>query len=218
METNTKDIIIRTATKLFYQFGYNKTTLRKIAKTYGYSHTALFTYFKNKGEIGSILQTNYLYELVAQTKAFLKSHHCPEDDPLMAFYYYWYLHFTFLKKDRHFANFYFEYYEAENPQFVQVSLTTGKEITRDLFKLHLSRSVWVDRLNYEMITAMDMIVASHYSQDKITIDNALEYLYNFFYSNHYIRPTDASKDREYYIEIIENTTLPSEEIVEDLFD
>ncbi len=218
METNTKDIIIRTATELFYQFGYNKTTLRKIAETCGYSHTALFTYFKTKGEIGSILQTNYLYALVAQTKTFLKSHHYYEDDPLMAFYYYWYLHFTFLKKDRHFANFYFEYYEAENPQFVQVSLTTGKEITRDLFKLHLSRSVWVDRLNYEMITAMDMIVAGHYFQDKITIDNALEYLYNFFYSNHYIRPTDASKDREYYIEIIENTTLPSEEIVEDLFD
>lgn len=214
----TKDIIVDTATKLFYQLGYNKTTLRKIAESCGYSHTALFTYFKNKGEIAKALQINYLDVLVAHTESFLKSHQNPESDPLMAFFYYWYVHFSFLKRDRHFANFYFEYYETAGFQFVEVALTKGKKITQDLFKFQLSpSSEWEDLLNYEMITAMDMIIANHYFQEKITIDHALTYLYHFFHYNNYIQPASTSRDTDDYIQRIKKISLPIEQITKELF-
>jgi AcrR family transcriptional regulator len=50
-----RSLVLEKAKKLFFELGYGKITIRKIAKEIGYTPGAIYLYFKNKDEI--------LYEL-----------------------------------------------------------------------------------------------------------------------------------------------------------
>ncbi|WP_066190128.1 TetR/AcrR family transcriptional regulator [Gracilibacillus timonensis] len=54
----TKEIILETARDLFVSEGYQHVTMRKIARSLGYSHGSLYYHFKNKAEL--------FYSLVAK--------------------------------------------------------------------------------------------------------------------------------------------------------
>ncbi len=48
---NTKEKILKSSTKLFCEFGYKGTSVRKIAADVGIKQSALYNHFKNKEEI-----------------------------------------------------------------------------------------------------------------------------------------------------------------------
>jgi len=51
MALNTKEKIIKSSIALFSEFGYNGTTVRKIAAAVGVKQSALYNHFKNKEDI-----------------------------------------------------------------------------------------------------------------------------------------------------------------------
>ncbi|MEM7110562.1 MAG: TetR/AcrR family transcriptional regulator, partial [Bacteroidota bacterium] len=46
-----RELILRTATKLFMENGYEKTSMRNIAEAMEYSPTTIYLYFKDKNEL-----------------------------------------------------------------------------------------------------------------------------------------------------------------------
>ncbi len=51
MEVDIKEKIIESAEKLLTRYGYKKMTIEDIAREAGLSHSTIYKYFKNKGEI-----------------------------------------------------------------------------------------------------------------------------------------------------------------------
>ncbi len=49
--SNTKEKILKSSTKLFCEYGYKATSVRKIAADVGIKQSALYNHFKNKEEI-----------------------------------------------------------------------------------------------------------------------------------------------------------------------
>lgn len=55
---NTREILLRTATNLFYQKGYSDTSIREIGAKSGVSNSIIYHYFKNKEQLlFEIIQT-----------------------------------------------------------------------------------------------------------------------------------------------------------------
>ena len=106
---STKQLIEQEAIKLFYNDGYSKTTLRKIAENCNIEHPGLFTPHKRKKKQPQKIMNRYFAWLNNESVKFSKT--CTKEEwanqyPLL---YYWTLHYVLMKGDEHFSAFQLEY-------------------------------------------------------------------------------------------------------------
>jgi TetR/AcrR family transcriptional regulator len=67
---NTKQLIADTSMRLFYELGYEKATIRKIAEACGITHAAIFKYYKSKEELACLFISRYLSWLIKHSLTF----------------------------------------------------------------------------------------------------------------------------------------------------
>jgi AcrR family transcriptional regulator len=65
----TKDIIVKTALRLFLQNGYDKTSMNDIAREVGISKPAIYHHFKNKDELFHEVQSLFFEEMAKWSKS-----------------------------------------------------------------------------------------------------------------------------------------------------
>lgn len=179
---STKDIIIKNAVKLFYELGYEKTTLRKIAAESGFSHVALFSYFKTKGELASVILERYFMGLTKITKEFINREKSDTQKNALSFLYYWGIHYKMLISDEYFSRFFFEFYKNEQNEFVKTTLKHGTIIMHKLFNIQYKKNEIDTFLDFSAISSIDIILAHLCFENKITINKSVKYLYNFISS------------------------------------
>lgn len=178
-KSNTKEVIIENAIKLFYELGYEKTTLRKIAAESGFSHVALFSYFKTKGELAAILIDRYLKGLLKITKEFIQDNNIKSDSNLYPFLYYWGVHYKLLISDKKLSKFYFEFYKNANVEFAGATSNYGKIVFLELFKYQYQKTGVDMFLDFTIISNIDIALAHLYFDNEITINKAIKYLIKF---------------------------------------
>ena len=122
-----KEIIIENSIKLFYEYGYEKTTMRKIAEASGITHPAIFNHFKNKAEIAGILMQRYILGVVAITENYIRENNISDNEIYKAFMFYWTAHYYYLKKEFTYFKFTSEFFhnpsnasEYKNDYFEQI--------------------------------------------------------------------------------------------------
>jgi AcrR family transcriptional regulator len=138
MSANTKDLILNSAMELFSTIGYNKASMRDIARNADISTGPLYFYFKNKAE----LFTKILYNAYEKINSVYTDINVENGDYLGALK-------NFFKK-------YIEVYYSEFYYFRTIevfSKSEGDFLVPDDLKLFInkSRSMWSEKLENILI-------------------------------------------------------------------
>ncbi len=155
----TKKALVDTAKKLFSEKGFNKTSMREIAKEVGITHPLAYYYFKGKHDIANEILDNHFYTLSKIFNNYMK----PNDDTLLFLLVLIKFVFREVCQNQKDLNFYIEAYrnnystthETDNI-LIEYTLLIAKELNLPLDYDHaylsivLSGSVW-NQLYYEKL-------------------------------------------------------------------
>ncbi|MFZ7120030.1 MAG: TetR/AcrR family transcriptional regulator [Eubacteriaceae bacterium] len=215
-KSNTKEVIIENAIKLFYELGYEETTLRKIAAESGFSHVALFSYFKTKGELAAILIDRYLKSLVQITRDFILNNKLYSDNYIYHYLFYWGIHYKILVADKKLSKFYFEFYKNANIEFVGATSNYGKFVFIELFNFKYQKTEIDMFLDFTTISNIDVTLAHLCFDNKITISKAVKYLLNFLNVMEYFYENISNEEIDDFINTnIETLNLDQFDIYQD---
>ncbi len=118
-QKNNRELILKNATHLFYEHGYEKTTIRKIAEACGIKHPAIFNHFESKFEIAALLMFRYVRGVIRIAREYVEAEsktHAVSPDEMFVFY--WTAHFHFAKTQPKFF-FFAEFTSANIAQLTQ---------------------------------------------------------------------------------------------------
>ena len=155
----TKQALSQAAKKLFSEKGFNKTSMRDIAKEVGITHPLAYYYYKGKHDIANEILDNHFYELSKIFNNYMK----PKDDTLLFLLVLIKFVFREVKQNQKDLDFYIEAYrnnyssthETDNI-LIEYTLLIAKELDLSLDYDHaylsivLSGSVW-NQLYYEKL-------------------------------------------------------------------
>ncbi|MFA0816731.1 MAG: TetR/AcrR family transcriptional regulator [Anaerofustis sp.] len=176
---NTKDNIISHAIQLFYETGYEKTTLRKIAEESGYSHVAFRYYYKNKAEIADVLIERYFQGLVKISKETEQSTFIDHHDKLYRILPYWYIHYLMILSDDRFSRFYIEFYKSDNDAFIKSVSKHAYSVYKELYGSDRTYPRNEEIYNFfNVLTNMDITLIRLCYEKRISIQKAIQYLFN----------------------------------------
>lgn len=97
-QKNNRELILKNATYLFYELGYEKTTIRKIAAACGIKHPAIFNHFDSKFDIAAILMFRYVRGVIKLTQDYVNAESAVREVGRdETFVFYWTAHFYFAK-------------------------------------------------------------------------------------------------------------------------
>jgi len=138
MPLNTKEMILNSAMELFSTIGYNKASMRDIARNMDMSTGPLYFYFKNKAEIF----TQILYDAFGKINSVYDEINVEDGDYLEAIR-------DFLKK-------YIEVYYSEFYYFRTIEIFSKSEgdfLVPEALKtfIHDSKAMWSERLETVII-------------------------------------------------------------------
>jgi len=176
-----KELIIRESLRLFYQEGYEKTTMRKIAQACGVSHPAIFKHFKNKAQAAELLLYRYVQGIFTQTRRYVAKQQIDIGLSHKGLAFYWTLHFTTMKIDSRFARFLQEYNASQD-----FFLSPVNGFLLEVFKVFLN---WEYGKDYEefwlysrLLSSSASIIGFGCSQSKITVEKGVIELLYLLYS------------------------------------
>lgn len=179
--TDTKELIIAEAAKLFYGNGYAKATMRQIAAACKVSHPAIFKHFKNKAQIAETLVYRYIRGIVTMTRRYIEARCIDVEKNHEAFVFYWAAHFHYSKYDHQYYRFSREfnaardiYKTAENDYFQQVF--------RELMHWKYEKTNEEHRLYSRLLYSSAGIISFSCAQDEISIEKAVTELFYILYS------------------------------------
>lgn len=175
MKKQTKQNIAHTAFKMFLENGYQKTSLRDIANECNTTHVNILYHYKNKSDLGLLLQETYVHTVGEFIKTYADEFSI---EPSIKYYsLYWMLHYTFMLEHPNFARFYCEF-ESMNRQSIALSKLrpdgymhmtstfTGMEIAYDEPEI---------TLNMHLLVEADMQIIILLSKNEIDISEAMSY-------------------------------------------
>lgn len=167
-KNSTKQTILTNAIQLFYQLGYKKTTIRKIADLTGISHVSIFWHYKSKEDIASHLIQRYFKGLISLTKEYSKIH--PNESKSL---FYWTAHYYFVTSDENFGLFFVEYARNSNESFI-THVTDFYDEFVEIFNYNNTK----DELYLEMqiISQIDLILIESCRNKKIKVTQAIQYM------------------------------------------
>lgn len=107
MAQDTKELIARTAYRMFLDCGYKGTTLRAIAEQCGVTHANVVYHYKSKWQLARLLVDTYAHVVDDVSAAFARDRGIlPSIDRYLL---YWALHHGYLASHHDFASFYVEF-------------------------------------------------------------------------------------------------------------
>ena len=155
---DTKKRICSAAAGLFFENGYEKTTLRMIAAKVGMTHVGVLKYFSSKLELASHAFISYVTGLIELRERMAQSLPFPEAD---ADYYHqllwWSLHFKLLSENQPFRRFYISYLK-ELPSINANPLLAAPPSTTQ--NLRITRPENNTLVSQSMVIAADAMLAS----------------------------------------------------------
>ncbi|MPW24356.1 TetR family transcriptional regulator [Alkalibaculum sp. M08DMB] len=206
---STKEKIMNNSIYLFYNEGFNNTTIRKIAKYSSITHGAIFKHFKSKNHLGIVLLDNYLENVYKLAQTYFN-----EKVPLKikSEYFtllYFSIHFKLLSNDKKFAQFYCDLFSSAKEDFINALINRSIpiwELTESPLK-KTNHAIW--QLSALTIANNDISVVDFLIKDKIKFDDAITFVFstylNIFYPENkltikmknefitqYIKPMDLS--------------------------
>ena len=107
MAQDTKELIAKTACKLFVDQGYKATTIRSIAERCNVTHANVIYHFGGKWELAKELIDRYTHAIDDVTMAFADDR--GYDISVDRYLLYWALHHAYLASHKEFAEFYVEF-------------------------------------------------------------------------------------------------------------
>lgn len=164
-----KSLIIQKAAVFFYEYGYEKSTLRDIASACGIKHPSVYKHFKSKDALAQYFIKNYFQ--ACNDNALLLSKELSAEE---IYIYYWLNHFSVISHDSHFARFFYEYLKNCSSGFMQVESRNTLEVTKQLFSL----DAFIDNLelNLELINSCGVKIGEYCMSGKIDEFQATEYI------------------------------------------
>lgn len=225
---NSRETLINNATYLFYDIGFEATTMRLIAEKSGITHPALFHRFKNKAQIASELVQRFLKGLKRLTEIYTSDEGIATSDD-RALLFYWTAYFHYCRYDANLFRFITEfsnscrreYDAAQNSFFIDNfgSLISGSQ----------SRDEKDDRLHFELITACGDVLAKAVYRGSADIAKAVEEITNIVYStakiprsysSEYVRAFVDGIDKKKYLSYsaLENFLITNLDTIYDDYD
>jgi len=155
---DTKTKISQAAARLFFTYGYEKTTLRMIGEEVGIAHVSILSHFNNKMDIAAAAVENYLSGLKRKCDELFEGF--PKTIRTKDEYYrnmlWWTMHFKLLSDNRAFREFYMSFYREgpvilTQPHLVEIDESKRIRITVQQANDFVLRS---------LVTALDANLAS----------------------------------------------------------
>jgi AcrR family transcriptional regulator len=180
MRTNNKNLIIKESIKLFYTQGYEKTTIRQIAKACNMAHPSIFNHFKNKSAIGDVMFYRFVRGTVLMTQRYIRANGIDVNSTHMAMVFYWAVHYFFIKNDSRYFKFIMDYYT-----FQKADETKKKDYFDQLFRRLIPKSVEIPSEKKTLYTrliihAMYVLSLSYYESRLSFEETVIEHFYMFY--------------------------------------
>lgn len=107
---STKELIAKTAFRLFLEKGYKQTSLREIAAECGVTHVNVLYHYKSKNDLGVVLLTRYISALLISTAR--EAQRLGMEPSIDNFCFFWLAHYSFIEKHRAFAAFFCDLFDS----------------------------------------------------------------------------------------------------------
>lgn len=171
--TNTKQLIEQEAIQLFYDEGYSKTTLRKIAEKCNISHSGIFNHYKNKNELASLFVDRYFSWLIKESLKFTKTCHEEELSNQYPLLYYWTLHYVAIRSDENFSAFEIEYANKGFNSILVVAIKYAQHLPRILSKNNYNKNGNDLFIDVNILAHSEMALSEMVYRKQIDINRAV---------------------------------------------
>ncbi len=171
---NTKKKIVNISLELFYENGYEETSLREIAQKVGIKHPSLFSFFKNKSEIAQHIIIRYFNGLNKICDEYCKQHiEFLEKRELI----YYALHYLMVQNDLNFAYLFTSVANASKESFFELIYQFNPDVKFNtyqdkplLFKINLEITIQVDLvlIKYCLLNELPAKIATMYFVNHVT--------------------------------------------------
>ncbi|MCB6570678.1 TetR/AcrR family transcriptional regulator [Eubacterium limosum] len=169
---NNREIILDNALKLFYEKGYENTSLREIAKMSDIAHTSIFNHFKNKAEIASILLSRFISSLIKLTERYLEEMDS-KNNSKTAYLFYWSAHFYFISNEIRFYSYYYKFSDKvppeQRPQYLRI-------LFQDLMKFEYECTDQESSMHEQIVSDVLGIIENEYHKKALDIAGAIALL------------------------------------------
>ena len=178
---NSRETLINNATYLFYDIGFEATTMRLIAEKSGITHPALFHRFKNKADIATVLVRRFLKGILRITEKYLEEEHLSADcDEALLFY--WTAYFYYCRNDSNLFRFLSEFSNASRRDYDSVGNDYYTQIFRNLMNWNYAANDIEYRLYSMLLGASADILAKAAYRGDVSVSKAVEEMTNIIYS------------------------------------
>lgn len=121
---NTREKVITEAAKQFYLQGYKDTTMRALAGAVGIKHPSLFSIFRNKSAIASVLLTRYFHGLEKSAMEFADKNGIRNESSALLLVFQA-LNYNLIYLDRRFAEFFASLYAEDSEGVDRIVMNLG---------------------------------------------------------------------------------------------
>lgn len=177
MQTTNRDLIIQESIKLFYTNGFNKTTMRQIAKACNIAHPSIFNHFRSKTEIADIMFFRFLNGFDRITQKYIDDKKLDRGETHEALVFYWSAHYYFIKKDHGYFNFLRDLFTLKKMGDPVIVSNFGKVFERFLH-LHYDEPLKKQILYSRLAISASMVISASYYDGIISLEEAvIEHFY-----------------------------------------
>lgn len=178
---NTKEMIASESIKLFYENGYQKTSMRQIAEACNISHPTIFSHFKNKNAIADIMFYRYLHGFVSMTGRYIEDKGIDISANHEAMVFYWTAHYYYLKEDRRYFNFLQEYCTLQKmTDFVNVNYF--RQVFKKFILVNYKETLENQLLYMRIISSVVLVISQSYYEDLISLEAAVMEHFHHLYA------------------------------------
>ena len=210
---STREILLNNATYLFYDIGFEATTMRLIAEKSGITHPALFHRFKNKAEIATVLVRRFLKGILRITEKYLEAEHLsPDCDEALLFY--WTAYFYYCRYDSNLFRFLSEFSNASRRDYDSVCNDYYTQIFRNLMNWNYATNDIEYRLYSMLLGASADILAKTAYRGDVSVSKAVEEMTNIVYGIVRIERPYHGSDVEQFVNKLDRKYL-SYSVLED---
>ncbi|NLW70690.1 MAG: TetR/AcrR family transcriptional regulator [Eubacteriaceae bacterium] len=211
---SNREMIIENAILLFYERGFERTTMRLIAEESSITHPAIFNHFKSKADIASILIYRFFRGVVRTTERYIEDKKLSRDDDRTLFFY-WTAHFYYCKTDTNFFRFMNEFSNSYRSDFDSVENDYFTQIFRNLMHWNYNKSDVEYRIYSSLLNAASNILGHAVSTGEISLAKAVEEISNIVYAIVRLERPASGGDIENFVRSLDTGKYLGYSVLED---
>lgn len=209
---DTKVIILENSIKLFFEIGYNNTTMRMIAKESGIKHPSIYKHFKSKEDIVGVFVFRYIRGIVHMTRRYILDHIGVSKHD--AFLFYWTAHMHYSHADARFKRYQLEYFN--NSQILGLNNDFFAQVFINIMHWEFDKTASDHKIYSRVLQSIVIIVTNMYMNDEIELASALANLFELMYD---VMREENPVDEEYaqkFIDQLDYEKYLSYDLLEDV--